>query len=44
MFIVSPVLAHKGFFVYDDPFLSAFSVALFVWDLWWLLKAKPRSM
>ena len=41
VFIVSPILAHKGI-LYDDRVLTAFSIVLFAWDLWWLLSASPR--
>ena len=44
VFVVSPVLAHKGFVVYQDVFLQTFSVVLFVWDLWWLLRKPPRRL
>ena len=41
VFVVSPVLAYKGFVVYDDTFIKAFSVVLFAWDLWWLIMREP---
>ena len=41
VFVVSPVLAVKGA-RYDDAFITAFSVALFAWDLWWLLRQPAR--
>jgi hypothetical protein len=44
VFIVAPMIAHKGFIEYDDQFLKGFSVTLFVWDLWWLCNRPPRKM
>ena len=41
VFVVSPILAHKGM-MYDDAFIKAFAVALFCWDLWWLMARPAR--
>jgi hypothetical protein len=40
VFVVSPVLARKGI-EYDDFFIKSFSVALFLWDGFWILFKKP---
>ena len=40
---VSPVLFRKGY-LYGDAFLLGFSAVLFAWDLWWLLRAAPRTV
>ena len=42
VFVVSPLLAAKGH-RYNDPFIKVFSMALFAWDLWWLLRRPPRT-
>ena len=42
VFVVSPLLLQKGI-AYEDTFIKAFALVLFSWDLWWLLRAAPRS-
>ena len=41
VFVVSPILLRKGL-LYRDAFILAFAVALFCWDLYWLLCKPPR--
>ena len=41
-FIVAPVLAQKGLY-YEDRFIVSFSVLLFAWDMYWLMKHPPKS-
>jgi hypothetical protein len=43
VFIVSPILAKKGN-QYDDVFIKAFSVTLFLWDGFWILFKKPVTI
>lgn len=43
VFIVSPILASKAV-AYGDAFIGSFSLALFAWDLYWLVRAAPRSI
>lgn len=39
--VFSPLLAYKSW-LYKDKSIGAFSVALFVWDLYWLLYFDPK--
>ena len=40
--IVAPILFYKGL-KYNDLFIIAFSIVLFLWDLYWLVTSKPNS-
>jgi hypothetical protein len=37
------LLLHRGC-LHGDPFVVAFAVLLFTWDLFWLLFAAPRRL
>ena len=39
----APMIVYRGR-RHRDPFLIAFGVLLFVWDLAWLLLAAPRAV
>lgn len=39
--VFSPLLAYKSWF-YRDKSIGAFSIALFVWDLYWLIYHDPK--
>lgn len=39
--VFSPLLAYKSW-LYQDKSIGAFSVALFVWDLYWLIYHEPK--
>jgi hypothetical protein len=43
VFVVSPILAKKGQ-EYDDTFIKTFSVALFLWDGFWILFKNPVTL
>ena len=42
LIIVAPILFYKGL-KYNDLFIIAFSIVLFLWDLYWLVTSKPNS-
>ena len=40
VFVISPILLYKGW-QYKDWFIILFAIALFLWDLYWLLMKEP---
>ena len=40
VYVFAPILFYKGV-EYHDKFLIFFAVALFFWDLYWLIFKKP---
>jgi hypothetical protein len=42
VFFIAPILLYKGL-VYNDAFITAFAVILFVWDLYWLICCPPKK-
>lgn len=40
--VFSPLLAYKAW-LYQDKSIGAFSIALFAWDLYWLLYHEPKA-
>ena len=39
--VFAPLLLQRGI-LHDDVFIIAFACMLFVWDLTWLIVAKPK--
>lgn len=39
----SPLLAYKSW-LYQDKSIGAFSVALFLWDMYWLIYHEPKQL
>ena len=43
VFVFAPALFYKSI-MYNDSFIRAFAVTLFVWDTYWLLVWPPKSI
>jgi len=42
VFVLAPIILFKAL-QYKDIFLAIFAIALFIWDLYWLLTQPPRK-